>query len=262
MCAILIANTKTLQGNDIVSSSNAVSGLLYKKENDFVYYFGLRRMNDSLLNENARLRLQLAAYASMDTLKDSLVRKPISSADSTHVVRYADYVYRTAKVINNSVSNANNFITINRGSKDGIARNMAVLSGTGVVGRIVNVSSNFATALSILSVKQQVSARLKDGTFGYITWEGERPDVFVMKDVPQQIKVKNGDTVYTTNYSFFPGDVPIGIVYKSETIKKNNLQLLYLRPTTNFKNLQYVYIVENKMLPERKRVEDSVKSKK
>jgi rod shape-determining protein MreC len=46
-----------------------------------------------------------------------------------------------------------------------------------------------------------------------------------------------------------------------EYIKKNNLQLLHLRTATNFRNLQYVYIVENKMLPERMQLEDSTKDK-
>ncbi|MDR3681613.1 MAG: rod shape-determining protein MreC [Flavipsychrobacter sp.] len=261
VCIIMIARTKTLQGNDIVSSANVVSGLLYKKQNDVVYYFGLGRMNDSLLNENARLRLQMAMLKGIDTLHDSLVHKPIGKPDSTHVVRYADYVYRTARVINNSVSAANNYITINRGSNDGITRNMSVLSGSGTVGRVVHVSPHFASILSVLSVKQQVSARLKDGTYGYVTWDGDRPDVLMMRDVAQQIKVKAGDTVYTTSYSFFPPDIVMGYVFKTETLKKNNLQLLYMHPAANFRNLQYVYVVENKMDAERKELEDSVKSK-
>jgi len=261
----MISHTKTLQGNDIVSSANMVSGLLYKKQNDVVYYFGLGRMNDSLLNENMRLRLQIATIKGIDTLHDSLVHKPLASSDTSHgashIVHYADYVYRTARVINNSVSAANNYITINRGYKDGIARNMSVLSGTGTVGKVVHVSAHFASILSILSVKQQVSARLKDGTFGYITWDGNRPDVLMMRDVAQQIKVKTGDTIYTTSYSFFPPDIMMGTVLKTETLKKNNLQLLYVRPAANFRNLQYLYVVENKMDEERKILEDSVNVK-
>lgn len=239
-----------------------MSGLLYKKQNDVVNYFGLRRMNDSLINENSRLRQIIANYRGVDTLKDSLVHQVIMPSDTaTHIIRYADYIYHTARVINNSVSLANNYITINKGAAEGISKGMAVLSGNGVAGRVVHVSPHFASILSVLSVKQQVSARLKDGTYGYITWEGDRPDVLLMKDVPQQIKVKKGDTVFTTSYSFFPADNVIGIVYKTELTKKNSLQLLYLHPATNFRNLQYVYVVENKMALERKQLEDSVKSK-
>lgn len=262
ICFVMIARTNMLQGNDIMSSANTLVGLLYQKQNDVVYYFGLRKMNDSLINENARLRLALSRYNSFDTLKDSNVHHAIIPTDTTQKIQYADYVYHTAKVINNSVSAGNNYITINRGSEDGIGKNMAVISGTGVVGRIIHVSKHFASALSVLSVKQQVSAKLKDGTFGYVVWEGDRPDEMVMKDVPQQIKIHRGDSVFTTNYSFFPSDILIGTVYKIGLIKKNNQQLLYLHTATNFRNLQYVYIVDNKMMKEKTTLEDSVNIKK
>lgn len=232
---------------------------MYQKQNDVVVYFGLRRMNDSLINENARLRQAMARYSNLDTLKDTAVRRIVKTSDSTHVVQYNDYLYRTAKVVNNSVSSGNNYITINRGSADGIGRNMPVISSTGVVGRVVNVSAHFASVLSVLSVKQQLSAKLKDGTFSYITWDGDNPDVMVMKDVPQQIKIHMNDSVFTTSFSFFPSDILIGTVFKMKVNTKNNLRQLYLHPSTNFRNIQYVYVVENKMMAERIKLEDSTK---
>ncbi|RYE25980.1 MAG: rod shape-determining protein MreC [Sphingobacteriales bacterium] len=262
VCIILIARTNMLQGNDIMSSANSVIGLLYKKQNDVVYYFGLKRMNDSLITENSRLRLQLAEHNSYDTLSDTLVRHEVPSTDtSKHVVQYAEYLYRTGRVINNSISAADNYITINRGSEDGIRKNMAVISGTGIVGRVVHVSKHFSSAISVLSVKQQVSAKLKDGTIGYVSWDGGRADELLMKDVPQQIKVHKGDSVFTTSYSFFPTDVLVGRVYKVTLIKKTGMQVLHLLTATNFRNMQYVYIVENRLLPERMELEDSVKTK-
>lgn len=264
VCVVLIARTHTLQGNEIMNSANAVSGLMYKKQNDVVYYFGLRSMNDSLLNENARLRDMLARYAEADTLQDTTVTRSIitKKTDSTNIIRYANYIYRTARVINNSVGASDNYITINRGSDHGIKEKMAVVSGTGVVGKIVAVSDNYAVALSVLSMKQQVSAKLKDGTFGFVTWEGGRPDLLYMKDISAEIKVKKGDSVFTTSFSFFPSDILIGRVVKVQKIAKNNQQLLTLQSATNFRNLQYVYVVENTMLDERTQLEDSVKKAK
>ncbi len=255
---VLIERTNTLQGNDIVSSANMVSGLIYKKQSDVVYYFGLRKMNDSLLNENARLRREIDQVRSIDTLKDSLVHRKIYPSDSTsHIVKFADYVYRTARVINNSTTASDNYITINRGSQDGISKNMAVISGTGIVGRVEHVSPHFASVLSILSSKQKVSAKLKDGTNGYIIWDEKKPDVLIMTDVPQQAIVKKGDSVYTAVFSIFSPDILIGTVLKVETVKKNAIQLLYMQSSTNFHNLQYVYVIENKMTVEKRQLEDS-----
>jgi rod shape-determining protein MreC len=263
VCLILTARTNTLQGGDIVSSANLVAGTVYKKQSDVVYYFGLRKMNDSLLNENQRLRQELTRLHTLDTLKDSTVHKALAASDSSkHIVRYADYTYRTARVINNSVNATDNYITIDRGSADGVARYMAVISGTGIVGRVEHVSAHFASVLSVLSSKQRVSAKLKDNMIGYILWDERQPDVLVLTEVPQSEKVKKGDSVFTTGYSFFPADILIGTVTKTTQVKKNNLQLIYLQPSTNYRSLQYVYVVSNKMEVERKRLEEDSSSNK
>jgi rod shape-determining protein MreC len=259
----MIARTNMLQGNAIMSSANAVNGFLYNKQNDVVYYFGLRQMNDSLLNENAYLRSQLAALKQVDTLRDSSIKLLVSRNDSTHIVQYAKYRFRTARVISNSVTGVNNYITINRGSNDGIRKNMAVLSGNGLVGRVEYVSAHYASVLSILNMKQKISAKLKDGTYSMVNWEGEKPDVIQMTGLPPEEKIKPGDSVYTTGYSqYLPADVLIGTVVRKFTVKKDNSQLLYLRPASNFRNLQYVYVLEDQMSEERVQLEDSTTMKK
>lgn len=252
-----------LQGNDVLSSANTVAGIIYQKREDVVYYFGLKRMNDSLTSENIRLREQLAQMQGVDTLKDSLVTRPFTASnDSVHVIRYANYIYRTARVINNSVTSENNYITINRGAKDGIRKRMAVLSGTGVVGEVINVSDNFASILSVLNVKRKLSAKLKDGTMGSVSWEEGKPDVLILEDIPKEIKVYRGDSVFTTSYSFFPPNILLGTVERLRINRKNNIQILYLKSATNFRNLQYVYVVENTMVDERRKLEDSTQRAK
>ena len=79
-----------------------------------------------------------------------------------------------------------------------------------------------------------------------------------MIDVPQDVQLRKGDSVLTNNYSlYFPPDILIGTVVKTQALKKNGLQLIYLQSATNFHNLQYVYVIENKMMVEKKMVEDS-----
>lgn len=266
VCIILIARTKMLQGNAIMSSANAVTGFLYNKQNDVVYYFRLRQMNDSLLNENTRLRTELAQMRQVDTLTDSngkLVVGIKTVNDTSHIIQYHDYVFRTARVISNSVTAINNYITINRGSKDGIQKNMIVLSGNGLVGRVEYVSTHYASILSILNMKQKISASVRNGNAAFVSWEGEKPDVLQMTGVLPDEKIRVGDTVFTTGFSqYLPAVVPVGTVIKKFTVKKDNTQLLYLRPSTNFRNLQYVYVVEDRMTDERTTLDDSTTRRK
>lgn len=261
---VLVSRSRTLQGDDIVSAANTVTGLVYQKKDDLFYYISLGKLNDSLLNENVRLRKAIDQLKTVDTLADLRIKKELASTGDTtkHIVKYAEYIYRTARVINNSVENINNYITINRGATDGIQKGMSVISSSGLVGRVEYVSAHFAVILSILSGKQQVSAKLKDGTFKSTVWDNERPDVFQMRDMPPEIKIKKGDSVFTTSFgNTFPPDVLIGRVVAIEMNKKNGKQQLYLKPATNFRNLQYVYVLENIRTTEQKLLEDSTLKK-
>jgi len=266
----MISKSRNMQGMDIVSSSNAVVGYVYKKQNDVVYYFQLKRLNDSLLDENTRLRNQLAQYKA-DTFRDMIARIPVTVRDTTRrdssgvtlaptgavkVIRYANYRYIPARVINNSISgDRTNYITINRGAADGVRKEMAVVTGNGIVGRINNVSEHLATVVSVLS-DRKVSTKLSDGTAGLFTiWNPGSPEYVVTEKVPIYAKVKKGDSVFTTGYSFFPENVLIGIVAKVDTMKATNAKNLKVKLSTNFRNLQYVYIVEDKISAERKELE-------
>lgn len=272
----MISRSRNMQGMDIVSSSNAVTGYIYKKQNDIVYYFQLKRLNDSLLNENARLRNELAGRSNIDTFSDVIARIPVTIKDTTakkdssgatftstgsvKVVRYASYHYIPARVINNSISNDRiNYLTINRGARDGVRREMAVVTGNGIVGRVADVSERYARIVSVLS-DRKVSTKLSDGTSNLITvWNPGSPDYVVTEKVPVYTKVKKGDSVFTTGYSFFPENVLIGTVARIDTMKATNSKNLKIKLSTNFRNLQYVYVVEDKVGEERRQLEARAK---
>jgi rod shape-determining protein MreC len=270
----LIAKRNSLQGVDIINSSNAIVGYLYEKQNNVVYYFRLKQMNDSLLQENTRIRNELAQWTGVDTFSDSLVRIPprtndsgqvikTGSSDSSRkplgkpsVVQYATYHYIPARVINNSIANDRmNYITLNRGTKAGIRPNMVVVSNNGIVGRVAHVSENFSTVVSLLSEGRSYSAELADGTTGFMLWEKGSPDYIQLTKIPLEQKVKTGDSVFTATYSIFPANIVVGTVAGIDTVKANNTKTLKVRLTTNFRKLQYVYVVYNEYATEQQGLE-------
>lgn len=274
----LISKNHSTQGLDIVNSSNAVAGYVYQKQNDVVYYFQLKKMNDSLLLENTRLHNELARLHTADTFTDLTARIPVIVRDTTRrdsagiklaptgkikVIRYADYHYIPAKVISNSISNDRvNYITINRGAEDGIRKEMAVVTGNGIVGRVADVSPHYARIASVLS-DRKVSTKLSDGTTDFFTiWNPGSPEYVVTERVPLFIKVKKGDSVFTTGYSFFPENILIGTVTRIDTVKAVSAKNLRVRLSTNFRNLQYVYVVADNMSAERKQLEADKQPKK
>ncbi len=269
LCFYLISRTTTLQGGAILSSANAVAGGLYERQSDVVMFFNLPAQNDSLLRENARLRAELSRLLyEADTLRDSSgsIRyiEPVISgtgADTGQIIKYAHYQYRTARVVNNSVSEKNNFITIARGTGAGVKAGQAVISGSGVVGKVVYAKDNFAAVISILSDRQPVSGVLKDGTLGTVRWRYGSPEELEMENIPGELKIYRGDSVMTTAYSFAPPNILIGRVEKLRRNRRNNTQTLILRPGANFRKLRYVYVVENTLAEERQSVEDSARAR-
>lgn len=267
----LIANNKSMQGQTIVSSSNRIVGYLYQKQNDVVHYFQLKKMNDSLLLDHSYLMAELAVMYATDTFQDYLAYVPdtivpiipiqydtsffanVEGADSLILtpiqqekvaVTYAEYEFIPVRVIKNSISQSNiNYITLNRGTQAGIEVGMPVVTTRGIVGRVTNVSQNFATVASVLS-NRLVHAKLETGQLEFIRWEGLDPDIVVMKNLPLLDSIPIGTKVYT-GYSYFPTNLLIGEVISIRTIERTNAQEANIKLSTNFRDLQYAYVIKN-----------------
>lgn len=269
---MLIIKSKNIQGADLLSSSNGIAAFFYKKKNDIIYYFKLRSVNESLVEENEILKNKLAIYEGVDTFQNIQANIPIVQIDSIKVadsanrfkmvgerkiLRYATYDFMPARVINNSIASEEiNYITLNRGKKDGVEKGMAVVSYNGIVGRVVNVNDHFCTVVSVLSKgERKISTQLQDGTIGVASWKGGDPDHIVMEKIPYNAVTKLKDSVYATGYSYFPENYLIGNIAAVDTNKNNNTKEVTIRLSTNFRKLHNVYIVANSYDKERKTLE-------
>ncbi|WP_160716243.1 rod shape-determining protein MreC [Chitinophaga solisilvae] len=267
ICIVLVFQNNNFQRSAYLNSANNVSGKLYDKYNNVQYYFHLKATNDSLVAENTRLHNTLGT--SFDTMitsngfRTDTIRQ--YSDDTLHKVtgtRIRRYEYFEGKVINNSVNKPINYITIHRGSAQGIRPNMGVISSSGVVGVVRSVSENYAVVLSMLSKSNSVSisARLGQGKeMGSVHWDGESAGYALLKDIPKSAKVHKGDTVVTSGFSaLFPENIPIGYVDTVTIADKSGTSFnIRLKLATNFYNLQYVYVIENLLKDEQQRLEDS-----
>ncbi len=288
-CFRLIAKRNSIQGVDIINSSNAVVGVVYSIQSQIQQYFSLKKTNAILLQENAALHNQLSKEGFVDTFEDLNVTVPLVGLDSAKikelsnpseddstttqkdtiqfrksnvrkVIKYASHYYIPARVINNSIADDRiNIITINRGAKDGIRPNMAVVTSNGIVGRVLKVSDNYATVLSLLSEGRPYNAKLIDGTTGSIAWDRGSANSVTMHKIPKIADVQLGDSIYTTGYSIFPENILIGTIAKIEIDKKSNARNLRVLLSTNFRNLQIVYVVKDELGEEKEDLEEASK---
>jgi rod shape-determining protein MreC len=222
-----------------INTTNEVTGTLYTQVNQVKNYLSLRDINDSLARENARLHNQLRSSFYIDsTAKGTVV-------DTIYKQQYS---YIEAKVINNTVSRRNNYITINRGSKDGIAKNMGVISGSGVVGMVVATSDHFSLIRSLLHKDTKVSAMLMGSReIGSLVWGDDiNPRKGLLIDVPNHVKAKVGEMVVTSGYSLWPTGIAIGKVSNLRAKGGGFFLNMEVALAVDFSKLEYVYVVNNK----------------
>ncbi|MNK90786.1 Cell shape-determining protein MreC precursor [compost metagenome] len=251
---ILTIRNNVYQRSVTFSSTNEVVGTAYKRLNVIKRYLNLVQVNDSLAAENASLKTQLLSIASIDSTQITKV---------TDTITHQQYTLIAAKVFKNSVTLTNNIITINKGIKDGITKDMAVISPIrGVVGFIQNVSENFATIRPLLNQETAISVVLKkDNAFGSLVWGDDNFDYrkAQVKEIPNHYKVKVGDTIVTSGFGGFPKGIEVGRV--TNTISTgDSFMTLEVALFNNFSTLQVVYVVKDKFAEEVKSIQPEVKN--
>jgi rod shape-determining protein MreC len=214
----------------------------------------LKETNAKLIAENALLRNQLtqnfSAYDTSKKLGTLVLRK-----DSLEKIR--KFYYYPAKVVGNTFTLQKNYIVIERGSKQGIKKDMAAISPDGsIVGVVVEVNENYSTIMSLLHRNSKVSAMLKrDKIAGSIEWDGADPNILVLKNISKSAAPKVGDTVITSPYSSnFPAQLMVGRVTTVIQDPSSNFLTLNVKAGTNFFNLEYVYLVENRRMEDQNKV--------
>ncbi|MEI8073587.1 MAG: rod shape-determining protein MreC [Bacteroidota bacterium] len=253
-CIVLLSNSSKTHQVFFSSASNEITGRFDKQYNNWRYYFSLRETNEQLVAENARLRNLLpinfqAVDSSKKTLIDSTVR------DSLGKIR--KYTLFPAKVIGNTVTLQTNYLTLERGSLQGVKKGMAVISSDGIVGVVVIVSENNARVMSLLHRNSRVSAMLKkDNIAGSIEWDGVDPNYLLLKNIPKSAKVAKGDSILTSTYSAnFPSHLLVGTINSVVADPSSNFYTLKVKTATNFFSIQYVYLVENLRYAEQTAIE-------
>lgn len=238
------------------SAANEVTGGINKQYSGFREYFTLKETNRSLVAENARLKNLLASdfFPVTDGKKyvvDSLVKDSLG--------RYRKFTYLPARVVGNSYTSQANFMTLERGSEEGVRKGMAVTGPDGIVGVVVETSPHYSKVMSLIHRNSKVSAMLKrDNNTGSLEWDGIDPGYLTLKNVTKGAKVSKGDTVVTSTYSAnFPAKLMIGTVAEIASESASNFYSLKIKTATNFFNIQYVYLIENLRYAEQVQLESN-----
>lgn len=228
-----------------LGAANEVTGWFNSKYNNVEDFFKMKEENRRLLKMNDSLiNLLPSNFVSNDT-SVRVVKDTIPYDTLGH---YRHYAWREAQVVYNTVNAEKNYVQINRGAAQGIKDDMGVFSSDGgLVGRVVNVSPNFAQVMSLLHVQNRVNVLVKkSSSSGTISWDGKDPRLLTLTGIPKSDSLVKGDTIITGKYSLsFPPGHMVGTVAEIVDDKSTNFYVLRIKTAANFNNLQQVMVVEN-----------------
>ena len=237
---ILIVQNNFYQRSSFINTTNNVSGNILTSISNINQYFSLSETNRSISEENARLLTESKKYYSK-------VDNRIYFNNDT--IFKQQYEFASAKIIRNSTTKRNNFLTLDKGSTQGIEPGMGVMTSNGVVGIVKEVSPNFSSVISVLNKESKISAKVKkDGQIGTVTWKGGDYRFGQLIDIPTHVKLTPGDTIITSGFSnSFPEGIMIGTIVNYRIEKGDNFYTITIKFSTDFNSISYAYIVKNIM---------------
>lgn len=246
---VLLFQYNSYQGSAWFSSANAVTGKLYEWDANVETFFSLTKVNQELTQRNAYLEQEV------QKLSDSLVSvtKDSSIYHRDQFALLRNYRLIPAKVVANSVDKPGNLMTIDKGSADGIHKDMGVISGTGVVGIVYLVAEHYAIVIPVLNTKSNISCMIQNrGYFGYLRWRGGVSDLAYLEEVPRHAHFKLGDYVVTSGYSaVFPPGVRVGRILHVFNSADGLSYRVQLRLSTDFARLRDVCVIDDAAMKER-----------
>lgn len=226
--------------SSVLSTANDFVAWQHEQISEVNSYFSLRSQNEQLAAENAALRNQIS---SMDSAKNGEV-----------------ITYMPAKVVQMTTNRLHNYLTINRGSQDGIQRGQGIRNEDGVVGIVRTVGRNYSVVLPLINTHTNLSCRFsKNDYIGTLQWDGKDSRFAQLTDVAAHMVVNQGDTIITSGLSpVFPEGIPVGIVENSILKEGDSYYTIRVRLYTNFKRLKYVEVVQNTAQQELEELENGL----
>jgi len=247
---IMITTSHNYHETVLYGVSRNISGFVAERVEKGTYYFRLRDVNEELVTENTMLKKRLAELTSGSQEGFIPMHDSVSGAN---------YTYLNARVISNSVNKQKNFITLDRGSKHGVAIGMGVASPSGVVGVVVGVSRNYSVVMSLLNTDFRLSASIaRNDYFGSLAWDGTNYRYTRLSEIPHHVAVNEGDTIVTSGYSaIFPAGLMTGTLTGKQK-KGGDFVSLEVLLSADFKKLTDVYVIGNLTKDEREELEKEV----
>ena len=239
---VLLFRFNNYQGSVWFTSANCVSGKVLEAQSEVRSYFKLAALNEQLTQRNVYLEQQLRAVSEKLYDKEHPADTTVAKGLEIKGLRVVP-----AKVVDNTIDRADNFITIDKGSADGVRPDMGVVCGTGVVAIVYLVSEHYSVVIPVLNSKSNISCAIAGrGYFGYLHWSGGVSEVAFVDDIPRHAKFRLHDKIVTSGYSsVFPAGVLVGELLNVFNSTDGLSYRLQVKLSTDFSRLRDVCVIDD-----------------
>jgi len=208
-------------------------GIVYDLNSSITNYFNLSYNNIQLQEENSKLKIKL--YNNI---------KHIDRANIN-----TQNVFIPVNVISSNYKFSNNYLSINKGSLDGIKINQGLIGTSGVLGIVMSCSDNYSSVLPIINPKFELPVvHEKTGSFGLLKWSKDKSWLFaIIDDIPVYEKVQKDDIFISSGAAgIFPKGIEVGKLVSSKKIPNSQFQEITIKLVEDYTKITSAYIIINR----------------
>ncbi|MEM9546315.1 MAG: rod shape-determining protein MreC [Bacteroidota bacterium] len=239
----LIVNYNQTQKSIFINSSNYYANKLDGKTSKWQSYLSLQEVNDSLAVHNASL---MERFINIEV--------PTPTYPDTSI----QFSVLPTNVIRNTYHLRNNHMTLNVGTNQGITKDMGVISESGILGIVRDVSKRFSHVISVLNSQTRISCSVKSHAYpGNLIWKDMNPDFMHLESIPKHVDIAIGDTVVTNGFStIFPPNILVGTIASFKVERGSSNYSIKVKLANNIPNSQVAYVIKNNFAEEQKKLEN------
>ena len=261
----VVAFIFVIRGNkyqQVVSAgaANAVTAGIQLANDNVTSYFRLRTDNAQLLEQNTRLLEQNMLLQAENTrlleqvvptaLPPTKVRQRPDNGRGAYqehpMMSDMDYAYIPARVIAFSNDRHHNYITLNKGRRDGLNPDMGVIGKDGIVGVVQTVSTHFAVVAPVIHEGLFISSKIRKNDYmSTLHWHVPDTRHAALEDVARHVDVEVGDSIVTSGMgAIFPADMPVGVVSEVSIGEGDSYYDIDVELATDFRSLRTVHVLK------------------
>ena len=242
VCFVLLFSFNGFQGSIYLSTANAVSARLMVGKSRVASYFALDQTNEALAMQNAILQQRVTE---LEQMLGQFRLDSLSEAEAIDKVRRMGFRISPVRIVDNSINKTDNFITIDKGSADGLVPDMGVIDCVGTLGVVYKCSQHYSLVMPLLNSKSSLSCKVLGGdSFGFLKWEGGDARYAMLYDLPRYAEVQIGDTIVTSGHSVsFPEGIMVGRVAEMFPSSDGLYVTLKVLLSAGFDQLGHAFVV-------------------